>query len=54
LRRKPFIGRRAMSEGSQGAHTTPWRGQGGCHPRMWLIPGPPPALLRTLSLVREK
>jgi hypothetical protein len=26
-RRRDFIGGRAMSEGGQGAHTTPWRGQ---------------------------
>jgi hypothetical protein len=43
-RRRDLIGGRAMSEVDQGAHTTPRRGQGR-HPRVWLVPGPPPALL---------
>jgi hypothetical protein len=32
-RRRDFIGGRAMSEGGQGGHTTPWRGQRGCATR---------------------
>jgi hypothetical protein len=31
-RRRHFIGERAMSEGTQGAHTTWWRGQRGAPP----------------------
>jgi hypothetical protein len=33
LRRRDYIGGRAMSEGGPGAHTTPWRGQRGCTTR---------------------
>jgi hypothetical protein len=49
--RRDFIGRRAMSEGGPGAHTTPWCGQGGRHQVVWLPPGPPPSLLWTPSRV---
>jgi hypothetical protein len=53
-RRRDFIGRRAMSEGGQEAHTTPWRGQrGGRHQVVWLPPGPPLSLLWTLSHVEK-
>jgi hypothetical protein len=50
---RDFIGGRAMSEGGQGAHTTPWRGQRGegRHQVVWLPPGPPPSLLWTPSRV---
>jgi hypothetical protein len=55
LYRRPFIGGRAMSKGGQGPHTTPWRGQeGGMPPLVWWVPGPPLALLRSSSRVREK
>jgi hypothetical protein len=33
--RRDFIGGRAMSEGGQGAHTTPWRGQRGGGTTRW-------------------
>jgi hypothetical protein len=52
--RSEFIGGGAMSEGTQGPHTTGWHGQG--HPRhhmVWLPPGPPPSLLWTPSRVEE-
>jgi hypothetical protein len=35
LRRRDFIGGRAMSKGGQGAHTIPWRGQRGGHATRW-------------------
>jgi hypothetical protein len=51
-RQRDFMGGRAMSEGGQGAHTTPWHGQRGArHQVVWLPPGPPPSLLWTLSCV---
>jgi hypothetical protein len=34
-RRRPFIGGRAMSEGSQGPHTWWWRGQEGTRATLW-------------------
>jgi hypothetical protein len=38
---RDLIGRRAMSEVDQGAHTTPRRSQGGArHPRVWLVDTP--------------
>jgi hypothetical protein len=49
-RRRDYIGEGAMSEGTQGPHTTGWHDQG--HPRhhlVWLPPGPSPSLLWTLS-----
>jgi hypothetical protein len=54
-RRRLFIGGGAMSEGSQGPHTWWWRGQG-AHVPPYGVPalGPPPALLRTSSCVRDK
>jgi hypothetical protein len=52
LHQRDFIGGRAMSEGGQGAHTTPWCGQRGArHQVVWLHPGPPLSLLWTLSHV---
>jgi hypothetical protein len=51
-RQRDFIDGRAMSEGGQGAHTTPWRGQRGMHHQVvWLPPSPPPSLLWTPSRV---
>jgi hypothetical protein len=41
---REFIGGRAMSEGTQGAHTTWWRGQGVTCATLWC--GQPLALLR--------
>jgi hypothetical protein len=35
LRRRDFIGGRAVSEGAPGAHTTWWRGQGGTRATTW-------------------
>jgi hypothetical protein len=50
LRRRNFIGGRAMSEGSRGAHTTRWcRQRGRRHPMLWLPRCPPPSLLWTPS-----
>jgi hypothetical protein len=53
LRRRPFIGGRAMLEGSQGPHTWWWRSQEGTHVTLWCasLLAPHPALLRTLSRV---
>jgi hypothetical protein len=51
-RQRDFIDGRAMSEGGQEAHTTPWRGQRGAHHQVvWLPPSPPPSLLWTPSRV---
>jgi hypothetical protein len=41
--RRQFIGRRAMPEGTQGAYTIAWRGQGGTRAMAWC--GCLPALL---------
>jgi hypothetical protein len=50
-----FISGGAASEGHQGGLTTPGRGQEGARPLMVSLPsGPPPALFRSLSFVREK
>ena len=47
LRRGQYIGERAEPEASQGAHTTPRRGQGPTRAQgVWPPCGPPPALLR--------
>ena len=35
LRRGDYIGERAASEGSRGAHTTPWRGRRWARARAW-------------------
>jgi hypothetical protein len=48
LRRRLFIGGGAMSEGSQGAHTWWWRGQG--HPRHPMVCQPLPPLLLSFGL----
>jgi hypothetical protein len=48
-----YIGGGAMSEGTRGAHTMWWRGQGGRHPMVWPPPGPPSTLLWTPSRAGE-
>jgi hypothetical protein len=53
-RQRLYIGGGAMSEVDQGAHTTTRCGQEGVrHPRVWLVPSPPPALLQSSSYVRK-
>jgi hypothetical protein len=53
--RRLYIGGEAASEGGQGPHTTPWRGQeGGVPPWCGGSLAPPPALLRSSSCVQEK
>jgi hypothetical protein len=52
--RREYIGRRAMSEGGPGAHTTPWHGQRGArHQVVWPPRCPPPSLLWTPSHVEK-
>jgi hypothetical protein len=49
-RQREFIGRKAMLEGTQGAHTTWWRGQGMTRTTLWC--GQPLALLRLCFRLR--
>jgi hypothetical protein len=51
-----FIGEGASSGGDQGGHTTGGSGQGLGHAPLvvWAAPGPPPALVRSPVLFREK
>jgi hypothetical protein len=50
-RRRDLIGGRAMSEEDQGATPHLSAAKGGRHPRVWLVPGPHPDLLRTSAYV---
>jgi hypothetical protein len=53
-RRGEFLGGRAASKGGPGAHTMPWRGQGGpCHGVVWPPSGAPLSHLRTSSRVEK-
>jgi hypothetical protein len=50
-----YIGEGASSRGGPGGLTPWWCGQEGArHPRVWLPSGPPLALVRSSSFVREK
>jgi hypothetical protein len=49
-----YIGEEAASEVGQGHPTIGPRRPGARHPRVWLPSGPPPALVRSSSFVRQK
>jgi hypothetical protein len=53
--RKAFYRRRGGVRGPPRGPHHPWHGQeGACHPMVSLPSGPPPALFRSSSFVREK